>query len=117
MESHRNDDHLHTQMAELFFARNEATKRLQAEAEEAKRTGASAITGGTSGEEPLREWEKYGVFMREFPVRENDEALNLVRISIGGSFTENMAYCVYRGSTKEVRDLLTRALNALRYAP
>lgn len=119
MQTHRDDEHLRHDpvMAEIFAEREKALAKLQIEGAEALRVGASSITAGRPGEQPIREWEKYGVVVRELPERETDEALNVVRISIGGSFTEGMAYCVFRGSVSQVKDVLRRALNALRDAP
>lgn len=114
MQTHGNDDHLRKQMDEILAATGGARERLEQAAERAQRLGLSGITAGEPGERPLRQWEKYGVHVVEYGERETDADLNMVRISVGGSFTEGVNYCVFRGPIGQVKDVLRRALNALR---
>lgn len=112
METHRDDEHLGQIMREMVGAKQKAWDDLQREADPRR---SSIASGG--GEPALAEWDAYGVVVREFPERAIDEPLNMVRISIGGSITEGIAYCTFRGSRAQAKDLLRRALNALSKAP
>jgi ribosomal protein L21E len=120
MQTHRNDDHdqnVRRMMEKIGVERVAAREVLEREARKMQQLRLSTITAGENGEQPLREWEKYGVLVRELPERKVDEDLDLVRVSIGGSFTEGMNYCVFRGPIGQVKDVLRRALNALSNAP
>lgn len=101
-------------LAEVVADRDRAFDQLRGEAERMTTERENTMTADG---EVLRAWELYGVHVTELPARDVDEALNITRVSLGGSPTEGITYCVFRGSVREAKDILRRALNALRDEP
>ena len=121
MQSHPDDEHTKGQLdrtlAEISADREQAFEMLKREAAASEAEGHAKITAGEPGEKPLFEWEKYGVTVKQYAERPTDEALNITRLSLGGSPTEGFTYLVFRGSNRDAKDILRRATNALRDGP
>ncbi len=88
---------------------------LEARADKAIQDQTSKITGGMDGEQPINQWKRRGVEVRELPADEQ----GILRISVGGGDDTpvSLNYCVFRGNHAKCVDLLRKALIALQEGP
>ncbi len=115
MQTHHDAEHEDRQARELR-ERLDDLKDLEAEAERMTEEGENVITAGEDGEEPIAEWGKFGVRVTQYPVREIDAPLDILRISLG-QVGDGTGYCVFRGDINRAIHLLTQAKNALKRRP
>jgi hypothetical protein len=88
---------------------------LKAKADRIAGAGGSTITAGTDDEQPLNQWKRRGIEVRELPADEH----GILRISVGGGEDTpvSLNYCVFRGNHAKCVDLLRNALIALQEGP
>lgn len=105
MQTHKDYDHEHDKVRQMFL------DRLEDRAGEMERAQAALLTAGGEDEQPLDRWKHGGVTVREMPPDEQD----ILRISVGGgpNLPVSVNYCVFRGNRHHCIHLLKRALAAL----
>lgn len=87
---------------------------LRAKAAKMVDAGESQMTAGKPGEEPLAEYRRAGVTVRQLP----EDEYGILRLSIGAHPDAwlDTAYLVFRGDRGKCQSLLRRALRALEFA-
>ncbi len=113
MQTHHDAEHEDRQAREL---RDRLMGDLLEEADRMMEEGENLITAGEEDEEPIAVWGKFGVRVTEYPVREMDAPLDILRISLG-QVGDGTGYCVFRGDINRAIHLLTQAKNALKRRP
>ena len=113
MQSHSDNEHELRKMRialEDEVPKEPLVQRLERRAVELSSRRENEITAGSIGEEVLYEGIHKGVHLRLLP----DDPDQVLRVSVGG--VADAKYLVLRGAPRQIDQLLTRALMALRQA-